>query len=390
MEIEIKSRTIEFAAKLLEDIFSEDAPNLAVEISAHKEKGVTLSAGYAGCCVTLPLATARVIEPGVGVANLGGLLAAFLALPRGEIAVATDSKPGMIVFSSGVRMRLDMPVGTVTRPCGVVLRGNERCAVVDTSALLNAIDDVRHAMAKDYDRPILRAVKLEISPDLRLATAATDGRRLAFVERKLGITTSLPADGGSFEVELSAAAVRFILSAPHGDRTSIFLVEHDRVKILTGGSSAIFTAPGGFPKWRDVVPAEETPQVAGLPCQETSAALRALLTFAGFDEDDDPADAPHVKITREKDSVELKRVVAPDDYILTGDFTAHFNVGLTEHPPFSVAINAKYLLDALGEHTGSVIIRARKNESDAGYGILRLDFEDDADIHEVIMPLREI
>lgn len=387
MEIEIKSRTIEFAAKILEDIFSEDAPNLAVEISAHKEKGVTLSAGYAGCCVTLPLATARVIEPGVGVANLGGLLAAFLALPRGEIAVATDSKPGMIVFRSGVRMRLDMPVGTVTRPCGVVLRGSERCAVVDTSALLNAIDDVRHAMAKDYDRPTLRAVKLEISPDLRLATAATDGRRLAFVERKLGTATALPADGGSFEVELSAAAVRFILSAPHGDRTSIFLMEHDRVKILTGGSSAIFTAPGGFPKWRETFPSEVT-EVATLPCQDTAEALYSLFGFRGFRLLDDPTTAPTVEVLRTKTAVEIIRVEDSREYS-PDDFVAKFDAPETQLPNFRVRINAKYLYDAIAERSGNVHIFWPKHPV-LSFKPMVLTFDDDAAINEVIAPMREI
>ena len=385
MEIEIKSRTIEFAAKILEDIFSEDAPNLAVEISAHKEKGVTLSAGYAGCCVTLPLATARVTEPGVGVANLGGLLAAFLALPHGEIAVATDSKPGMIVFSSGVRMRLDMPVGTVTRPCGVVLRGNERCAVVDTSALLHAIDDVRHAMAKDYDRPTLRTVKLEISPDLRLATVATDGRRLAFVERTLGMT-SLPADGGSFEVGLSSAAVRFILSAPHGDRTSIFLMEHDRVKILTGGSSAIFTAPGGFPKWREAFPSCVT-EVATLPCQDTAEALYSLFGFRGFRLLDDPATAPSVEVLRTKTAVEIIRVEDSREYS-PDDFVAKFDAPETQLPNFRVRINAKYLYDAIAERSGNVHIFWPKHPV-LSFKPMVLTF-DDAAINEVIAPMREI
>lgn len=309
MEIEIKSQTIMFVAKIFERLFGDDVP---VEISA-TANGAALTAGSGTSAAPLPLATARVIEVGEVVAEVGSLIRAF-------------------------------------------------------------------------DRPSLKSLRLEISDDLCLAAAATDGRRLSFVERWLK-DASIPK--GGFQVTLPAVAVDFILSAPHGSRVSIFVEKHS-VTILTGSSLGRFFSDIGFPKWRDVVPAEETPQVAGLPCQETAAALRALLTFAGFDEDSADDYAPHVRITREKDSVELKRVVAPGYYLRTGDFTAHFNVGLTEHPPFSVTINAKYLLDALGEHTGSVIIRARKNESDAGYGVLQLDFEDDADIHEVIMPIREI
>ena len=384
MEIEIKSRTIEFAAKILEDIFSEDAPNLAVEISAHKEKGVTLSAGYAGCCVTLPLATARVIEPGVGVANLGGLLAAFLALPHSEIAIASSDDSHAIVFADNMRLKLEREFEKPLRPDKV--ESSAVCAVVDAGLLFDVVDTVRHAMARAEDRPSLRSLRLEISDDLCLAAAATDNRRLSFVDRRLK-DASIPK--GGFQVTLPAVAVDFILSAPHGSRVSIFVEKHS-VTILTGSSLGRFFSDIGFPKWRDVVPAEETPQVAGLPCQDTAAALRALLTFAGFDEDSDDDYAPHVKITHEKDSVELKRVVARNVYERTGDFTAHIDVGLTELQPFSVVVNAKYLLDALGEHTGSVIIRTRKDKSDAGCSALRLDFEDDAAISEVIAPIREI
>ena len=380
MEIEIKSQTIVFVAMILERLFGDDVP---VEISA-TANGAALTAGSGTSAATLPLATARVIEVGEVVAEVGSLIRAVSAFPRREIAIASSDDSHAIVFADGMRLKLDHEFGKPLRPDKA--ESGAACAVVDAGQLFDAVDAVQHAMACAFDRPSLKSLRLEISDDLCLAAAATDGRRLSFVERRLK-DASIPK--GGFQVTLPAVAVDFILSAPHGSRVSIFVEKHS-VTILTGSSLGRFFSDIGFPKWRDVVPAEETPQVAGLSCQETAAALRALLTFAGFDEDSADDYAPHVRITREKDSVELKRVVAPGYYLRTGDFTAHFNVGLTEHPPFSVTINAKYLLDALGEHTGSVIIRARKNESDAGYGVLQLDFEDDADIHEVIMPIREI
>ena len=380
MEIEIKSQTIMFVAKIFERLFGDDVP---VEISA-TANGAALTAGSGTSAATLPLATARVIEVGEVVAEVGSLIRAVSAFPRREIAIASSDDSRAIVFADGMRLKLDHEFGKPLRPDKA--ESGAACAVVDAGQLFDAVDAVQHAMACAFDRPSLKSLRLEISDDLCLAAAATDGRRLSFVERRLK-DASIPK--GGFQVTLPAVAVDFILSAPHGSRVSIFVEKHS-VTILTGSSLGRFFSDIGFPKWRDVVPAEETPQVAGLPCQETAAALRALLTFAGFDEDSDDNYAPHVRITREKDSVELKRVVARNVYERTGDFTAHIDVGLTEHPPFSVTINAKYLLDALGEHTGSVIVRARKNESDAGYGGLRLDFEDDWSIHEAIMPIREI
>ena len=380
MEIEIKSQTIMFVAKIFKRLFGDDVP---VEISA-TANGAALTAGSGSSAATLPLATARVIEVGEVVAEVGSLIRAVSAFPRREIVIASSDDSRAIVFADGMRLKLDHEFGKPLRPDKA--ESGAACAVVDAGLLFDMVDAVRHAMACAFDRPSLKSLRLEISDDLCLAAAATDGRRLSFVERWLK-DASIPK--GGFQVTLPAVAVDFILSAPHGSRVSIFVEKHS-VTILTGSSLGRFFSDIGFPKWRDVVPAEEPPQVAGLSCQETAAALRALLTFAGFDEDSDDDYAPHVRITREKDSVELKRVVARNVYERTGDFTAHIDVGLTELPPFSVTINAKYLLDALGEHTCSVIIRARKNESDAGYGVLQLDFEDDADIHEVIMPIREI
>ena len=380
MEIEIKSQTIMFVAKILERLFGDDVP---VEISA-TANGAALTAGYGSSAATLPLATARVIEVGKVVAEVGSLIRAFSAFPRREIAIASSDDSRAIVFADGMRLKLEREFKMPFRP--VKAESSAACAVVDAGQLFDAVEAVRHAMARAEDRPSLRSLRLEISDDLCLAAAATDGRRLSFVERRLKDASVLK---GGFQVTLPAVAVDFILSAPHGSRVSIFVEKHS-VTILTGSSLGRFFSDIGFPKWRDVVPAEETPQVAGLPCQETASALRALLAFAGFDEDSDDAYAPHVRITREKDSVELKRVVARNVYERTGDFTAHINAAPTELPPFSVTINAKYLLDALGEHSDSVIVRTRKAESDADCGVLRLDFEDDWSIHEVIMPIREI
>lgn len=380
MEIEIKSQTIMFAAKILERLFGDNVP---VEISA-TANGAALTAGSGSSAATLPLATARVIEVCEVVAEVGSLIRAVSAFPRREIAIASSDDSRVIVFADGMRLELEREFEKPFRP--VKAESSAVCAVVDAGQLFDAVDAVRHAMARDEDRLSLWSLRLEISDDLCLVAAATDGRRLSFVERRLK-DASIPK--GGFQVTLPAVAVDFILSAPHGSRVSIFVEKHS-VTILTGSSLGRFFSDISFPKWRDVVPAGETPQVAGLPCQETAAALRALLTFAGFDEDSNDDYAPHVRITREKDSIELKRVVARNVYERTGDFTAHIDVGLTELPPFSVAINAKYLLDALGEHTGSVIIRARVALVLAGYGVLRLDFEDDWSIHEVIMPIREV
>ena len=380
MEIEIKSRTIEFAAKILERLFGDDVP---VEISA-TVNGAALTAGVGSSAASLPLANARVIEVGEVVAQIGDFIRAVSVFPRRDIAVASSDDSRAIVFADGIRLKLAARYEKPVRPGKAA--DDAACAVVDTLELFNAIDEVRHAMATDADRPSLRSLQLEISDSLRLAVAATDGRRLAFSERQLK-DAYVPKAG--FQVTLPAVAVEFALSAPHGERVSIF-AEKTAVTILTGNSRGRFFADIAFPKWRTCVVPEDTPEVAGLPCQETASALRALLTFAGFDEDDDLAYAPHVRITREKDSVELKRVVSQNVYECTGDFTAHIDVGLTEHPPFSVTINAKYLLDALGEHSDGVIVRTRKDNSDAGCSALRLDFEDDYDIHEVIMPIREI
>ena len=328
MEIEIKSRTIMFVAKILERLFGDDVP---VEISA-TANGAALTAGSGTSAATLPLATARVIEVGEVVAEVGSLIRAVSAFPRREIAIASSDDSRAIVFADGMRLKLDHEVGKPLRPDKA--ESGAACAVVDAGLLFDAVDAVRHAMACAFDRPSLRAVKLEISPDLCLATAATDGRRLSFVERKLGTMTSLPADGGSFEVELSAAAVRFILSAPHGDRTSIFLMEHDRVKILTGGSSAIFTAPGGFPKWREAFPSEVA-EVAALPCQDTAEALYSLFGFRGFRLLDDPTTAPTVEVRRTKTAVEIIRVEDSREYS-PDDFVAKFDAPETQLPNFRV------------------------------------------------------
>lgn len=84
MEIGIKSQTIMFVAKTLERLFGDDVP---VEISA-TANGAALTAGYGSSAVTLPLATARVIEVGEVVAKVGRLICAVSAVPRREIATS--------------------------------------------------------------------------------------------------------------------------------------------------------------------------------------------------------------------------------------------------------------------------------------------------------------
>ena len=112
MEIEIKSQTIMFVAKIFERLFGDDVP---VEISA-TANGAALTVGSGSSAATLPLATARVIEVGEVVAEVGSLIRAVSAFPRREIAIASSGDSRAIVFADGMRLELEREFEKPLRP----------------------------------------------------------------------------------------------------------------------------------------------------------------------------------------------------------------------------------------------------------------------------------
>ena len=386
MEIETKTRSVEYVLKAIQETFDE-GERLTVEIRADSKGPVTVSAGYSGRAVSLPLASAHVVEPGVVYADNEKLLKALSALPRCEIAISSvGNSQSALVYSNGLRMELPEDFEP-TKPESP--SPDAKCAVVETLDLIAAIGEVRHSTSAGYDRAVLQAVKIEIDSDSRLTAIATDGRRLSFCQELLrSASFTRSAETGIFEALLPLPAVRFIAAAPHGERTSIF-VEKDVVTIRTGSSVGMFRgAVSHFPKWRDVVPGE-VPVRAALPCDELSNMLRALLAFRGYKDGDSSDYMPGVAIDCSDGRITL--MSPADSEVFTrdcGKFSASVPWPEPADKPFRVLVNAKYLLDTIETRGGSVVVSAKEGSDGRIDSPLLMRFPSEPAVTEVLMPLR--
>ena len=167
MEIEIKSQTIMFVAKILERLFGDNVP---VEISA-TANGAALTAGSGSSAATLPLATARVLEVGEVVAEVGSLIRAVSAFPRREIVIASSDDSRAIVFADGMRLKLERELEKPFRPgaCEKQQEAERKCV-----ALREALDEAENGLFRWQSGSMNRDEHRKLIAMIKTALAATE------------------------------------------------------------------------------------------------------------------------------------------------------------------------------------------------------------------------
>jgi len=129
---------------------------------------------------------------------------------------------------------------------------------------------VSYAASPDESRRVLNGVLLSLRAGM-LTTAATDGRRLALVEKAL--TESMPGEG---DVILPPKAVGEILKLESGDQPLTVQLTERQVSFRAGNtlvSSKL--VEGNYPNYRQVIPSTFTHSLV-IPRQEFQTVLNRV------------------------------------------------------------------------------------------------------------------
>ena len=381
MIIEVKASILAFR---LEDIsrIADGPGRMPVELCARqndtKNGVVTVRTYVNGVDVELCVVGAKVIEPGT-IYPERGFVEAVTAFGRHLLLIkSTDDALSPFSIECGHLLVKFMQQGCSVQPKQKTLP-TVPCAVFDTCELFDALCAICHAQCYEYDRPVLRGVKIEFEECNKLVAVATDGRRLVCYSRQVS-RVSLPSP--TFSVYLPRPATEFLARCTHGDTTSIF-VDENRVSIRSGSDFGIFAirSQGPFPKWRDCVPKDPQP-IATFECTELATALDAAI--GAFN----PTGSWPVEATLAKSDcgkVKVNMIVREASCIDRMEFSAE--VAATVAKPIELCVNAKHLRDAIGDNGGKLEVLGGFVDDPPRISVLVLRFAGNPNVFEVLMPI---
>ncbi len=392
MKIEVRGSELEECVDDLKKII-DAAPGEMVTLSAEAdgtEKGrVTVRRIDGGNMAELKV-NARVLEPGAVEVRFQELTQACAPFFRDKCTVAAgltyvtfESGPAHVSIENHDTECGRLPELSATAPQATF-------GSVDLLAVLQAVD---HARSEDFSyRRSLCGIQLEVAADMKLRAVATDGRRLCTSTAQI---TRAELKLPKFEQFLPHKAVEFIMRVLMGETVTIYQLANS-VGIETGGSFGIFvTNEITFPKWRTCVPVKPTYRATfngGELADALDDAISALhYRPTAVDEDGEPAEEDFCVHIYSAGPGKAELTVKRADSLL-GDYPKFFTTVSCQTPDaggFTADFNARYLIEAIGDHEGKVEAYADFLHSGGKqFGPFTFKFPDDPDTYEVLMPLR--
>lgn len=392
MKIEVRGSELEECVDDLKKII-DAAPGEMVTLSAEAdgtEKGrVTVRRIDGGNMAELKV-DARVLEPGAVTVRFQELTQACAPFFRDKATVACGltyvtigSGPARVSIENHNAECDHLPEPSAKAPRATFSSG-------DLLAVLQAVD---HARSEDSSyRRSLCGIQLEVDADMKLRAVATDGRRLCTSTAQI---TRAELNLPKFEQFLPHKAVEFIMRVLMGETVTIYQLANS-VGIETGGSFGIFVTNGiTFPKWRTCVPVKPTYRATfngGELADALDDAISALhYRPTAVDEDGEPAEEDFCVHIYSAGPGKAELTVKRADSLL-GDYPKFFTTVSCQTPDaggFTADFNARYLIEAIGDHEGKVEAYADFLHSGGKqFGPFTFKFPDDPDTYEVLMPLR--
>lgn len=237
---------------------------------------------------------------------------------------------------------------------------------IAAGTLREMIDKTLFAVSTDETRFNLSGVYLESSDD-GLRMVATDGHRLAMIERSLKCV-KLPK--GVIMPRKGLVEVRKLLEQEEAE-LSLVIAEKD-VRVQAGDVSFFMRlVEGDFPDYKQVIPGS-TRSKARMNREEFLGALRRIALLA--------SERSHgVKLGLQKGTLEIA-ASNPEQ----GEASEDLEVSYTGEP-ITVGFNARYLLDVLGVHAAGDVIELGLTD-EVGPGVLH--GSQDPSFTYVLMPMR--
>ncbi len=244
-------------------------------------------------------------------------------------------------------------------------------SVVPAAVLSEMIERTMYAASTDETRYNLNGVYIErIAETGKLRMVATDGHRLAYVDRALGDGFASLSDAGVIIPRKGVAELKRLVDEEDADEIELGFEGNNGLARKRTVTLTMRLIEGEFPNYRQVIPAERGQQLS-LPTEIFTHALRRVALLSA-------ERSRAVKLELSEGQMRLSSN-NPD----LGDAREELDIDYAGETT-SIAFNARYLIDAVSA--------ARSKEIRFGFrdalSPAELSPGDDADALAVVMPMR--
>lgn len=310
---------------------------------------------------------ADVATPGACTADAQRLYDIIRSLPFGELRLAATNE-ALTITQDRRRFRLPS-LDPLTFPQLTPAATPGQTMVLSRGAFMQMIERTIFAVSQTSTDPTVTGIRLEPGDDERLRLVATDGRRLAVVERAMpGMTKGLRA----FSLPQKGLAEMHTLLSRTGEETHTLALSQGVATLTVPPTTlSVRVLDGGFPAYRDIMP-RDLPLSVTCSRAELLGALRRLAVMTT-----DRTRGVTFALTPGQ-----LRLTARSPELGEG----HEEVTVTyEGPPVMLGFNIRYVLDFLQvlETAAQIRLSITTPERPAVFEVLG-----DASYQYVVMPMR--
>jgi DNA polymerase-3 subunit beta len=246
----------------------------------------------------------------------------------------------------------------------------EKTATVPAAVLGEMIERTMYAASSDETRYNLNGVYLERLDDVgKLRMVATDGHRLAYVDRSFGTELEALA-GGVIIPRKGLSELKRLVDEDDADEIELGFEGNNGLARKGDVTLVMRLIEGEFPNYRQVVPSEAHISLV-MPTEPLVHALRRVALLSA-----ERSRAVKFELSSGQLSLSSNN---PD----LGDAREELDVDF-DGEPLSIAFNARYLMDALGVCRAKEVRMIFKDPLSP----TQLVPTDDADSLAVVMPMR--
>jgi DNA polymerase-3 subunit beta len=370
MEVTIKREDLVKGLHLVQGVVERrnTLPILANVLLEPAAEGITLTATDMEVGLRT-LAAATVKKKGAVTLNARKLYEIAREVP-GEDVVLKEAQPGWVDLISGRSkfkiVSLDpkdfpqLPLGA-DAPEGITLR-------IATGTLREMIDRTLFAVSSDETRFNLSGVYLASGEAESLRMVATDGHRLAMVDRRV---PGPRVERGVIMPRKGLLEARKLLDETDEPDVTMIVSAKDIRLVMRTVSFFMRLVEGEFPDYRQVIPGAARAQ-ARANRDDLLAALRRISLLAS-------ERSRGVKLHLEKGRLELS-ASNPDQGEASEDIEVSYS-----GDPLTIGFNARYLIDVLGVHAEGDVVELGLTD-EVGPGVIR--GSQDPEYTYVVMPMR--
>jgi len=311
---------------------------------------------------------AQVDEPGSLTVSAKKLFEVVRELPDEPLSLRTTANSYLEVTCARSRFTL---AGTAGEEYPTLPAPAETSLVRVQAALLSTmIERTLYAASTDETRYNLNGVYFEVLPDAgKIRMVATDGHRLAYVDRIVGSDVSGLASG-VIVPRKGLSELKRLVDEEDADEIDLAFVGNSGVVRKGEVTLVMRLIEGEFPNYRQVMPKAAKHQLV-VPQEPLSQALRRVALLSSDRSRAVKVQLADGRLTLSSSSPEIGEATEELDVDYAGEAV-------------SVGFNARYLLDALSAFRSKELEIGLQDE----FSPAQLRPTDDADSLAVVMPMR--